>query len=52
MTRARLLRADVRARQDWGTLYFNDGLHLTPEGNEEVLRQLLQVLEQHFPDLK
>ncbi len=38
--------------QDWGPLYFVDGLHFTGEGNQFVLDAVEAAIKKEFPDLE
>jgi lysophospholipase L1-like esterase len=37
---------------DWETALLSDGLHLTPEGNEFLFNNLLQLINESIPQLK
>lgn len=42
----------MRGLQGWGELLFVDGLHLTPEGNRLVIKEVLAAVASSYPELK
>ena len=38
--------------QGWGTKLFNDGLHFTPEGQQQLYRDVLRTVETTYPEIK
>ena len=37
---------------NWRSTFFNDGLHFNPDGNQAVLKLLLEVIDSELPHLR
>lgn len=46
------LWTDFQAQQGWQQGLLEDGLHLTPDGNQRVGRLLLELIAREFPQLR
>lgn len=46
------LWTDFQAQQGWQQGLLEDGLHLTPDGNQRVGLLLLELIAREFPQLR